>query len=220
MALIRLIYKSVSASLLILACLPLLWSCNSKSVSDEYPAPGEMRVVSVTRLERPKQTLNLIRNGSFKDWMPGSPICSGFSAPNPEFSKVFRGETGNGANLVMVQQWSRAETNSDPSTCLHTVVDALKADTEYCLSVIAESAGNVSAVLMAVERDSQGGLVMLNPDILSTLPGTQLIKQYTGTFRTQSGGTVLIGAAARSAGGKDAGIKWHEWLLFEASEKK
>jgi hypothetical protein len=200
---------------LLLICLVALSGCGSKPSSDEYPAPGEMRLVSITPLERRKEVINLIPNGAFNDWLPGSPVCAGFSAPDPERATLSRSE--NAGSPVLVQQWQKTETSKTPAQCLHTTVDALKGDTEYQLSVLAEAAGGATATFSVMEKEASGNHLLLAPEVIVTMPGLGQLKQYTGTFRTKSGGQIIISVAGRALAEGGAGIKWHEWLLSEAS---
>ncbi|NLN91795.1 MAG: fibronectin type III domain-containing protein [Candidatus Hydrogenedens sp.] len=203
-----------TASLLLLAV--VFTGCGPKKPSADYPPPGTMRVVSVEALERPKWVANLISNGSFSNWMPGSPAGAGFSVPDPEHSRISRSD-GQGGGPLMLQQWLKTENTKKATQCLHTTVDGLKPDTEYRLSVLAEVAGGVSTVFSVYEGGAAGAQTLLNPEVIVTMPGTGQLKQYSGTFRTHSGGQVLISVAGHCLSTPEAGIKWHEWLLSEAS---
>lgn len=209
-------FKTTLGGIFLLLLAALFTGCGSEKPSGDYPAAGTMRLLSMEVLERPRWVSNLIPNGSFSDWMPGSPVGAGFSAPDPEHSRITRGE-GDGSGPLMVQQWQKTENTKKAVHCLHTTVEELKPDTEYTLSVLAEAAGGVSAVFSVYEGGATGAQTLLNPEVIVTLPGTGQLKQYSGTFRTQSGGPVLISVAGRSLSTPDAAIKWHEWLLCEAS---
>lgn len=196
--------------LCLMALVALLLGCGRETGVEGYPPPGQMRVISIERIEEPDT--NLLKNGDFANWWSGAPVADGFFAPQVEGVRMEQvraeGRTGNS----VLQTWSSPESELAPERLFHTVVNNLLPRNDYQLEVMA-SGSHAGIVRIEVwEVDAPGvGQTPLPTAYLTLCPGRNQAKSYILPFSTGDSGRFLIAARCASMTGEDASVVWHEW---------
>jgi len=184
--------------------------CDSEP--SEYPPPGKMRVVTITPLQVQIKN-NLIGNGNFSKWWPGSPIADGFGAPDAEYSSVTRG--GDGKDIAAVQTWVKPDAALEGTHLFRVQVNDLQPNTPYRLDVTASAVmGGLVAISLFTVQDSI--VTPLNSNVLTLTPSGQEIgsKLYSADFQLDAGGSILIASCLTAAGSGQSSVTWREWRLY------
>lgn len=178
-----------------------------------YPPPGEMRVVSMERIDRGGAAESLLTNGDFSQWWAGAPVPNGFIPPAETDSVVERQPVGE--KQVMVQQWKAPNVAYNLVEMLRTETAPLKKGGRYTLRVTAAApAGRVAT--FALWHQGEGGVWQpLALNFLSIQPAGVGVKTYAKSFTTERDGPLAIAATGAGATGAEHATAWLQWELVE-----
>lgn len=204
-------------------CLLLLNGCTSPDTArDEYPRPGEMRVVSIDMTgDRRGGAHNLIHNGDFSIWYSGADAPEGFYAPaSRRISDLRRIESRGGVGRYTVDQWWRESDAGIPYFDLfHTVVENIEADQVYAVTVHARVLDNAAASVSVIAIDENDESVAVWSDLVMLEPGVRGPQYITKKIRTRHRGALAITAHTnqQTEFGETTRIFWFEWRLERAA---
>lgn len=186
--------------------------CDRKTTASPYPAPGEMRLISVKTIARRVQLPNLLPEGGFSKWLPGAPASEGFLPPDGAFSTLSSRQIPDRQSTAAVQQWSQIETPGTPATCFRALLSNLGKETEYELTATAENQGGVIASI-GVWEVRPNGYAPLDRGVVHLLPAAHLVKNYKGTFTSRQDSSILIASSANHLDADGGSVSWYEWRL-------
>ncbi|HOK09299.1 MAG TPA: hypothetical protein PLT82_11820 [Candidatus Hydrogenedens sp.] len=107
-----------------------LASC-SNSIVQENKLKGEFRILEVQPIS--DQINNIIKNGSFTEWLSGTRVPSGFLPPFSQYSYVNK-KPKKGTGYEVVQKWVKADAGTDVSNMFRISLSDLQPN-NYIFSV-------------------------------------------------------------------------------------
>lgn len=176
-----------------------------------YPAPGEMQVVSMERLEQQAGRGNLLRNGDFRDWWAGAPVPNGFLPPDPELSTVAKIPDASVSGLM--QSWSSPLRETELESSLRAETAALEQGKSYILEATAVSTPGQLPALSLWQRDDAGTWRPFQRDILILQPSAMGTKTYRRSFVASASGPAMLASTSSGTGLPDQAVGWLEWRL-------
>ncbi|MCF6284499.1 MAG: hypothetical protein L3K26_04855, partial [Candidatus Hydrogenedentes bacterium] len=200
-------------------CLLAGFGCSPERTPESvYPAPRTMVVLSVEAVADTAPP-SLLPNGDFQEWYGGLPFPTGFDAPaNATVSTVKRdlmqghlGTTGYTAR----QTWQAFEFAEPPEARFGCTL-TLKPERDYVLSVVASASSGMVATVDAYTTDESGTALLLAGNVIEV--NSEEPKRYTGRFRTDARGTVLLRSQASPLATLPGTVTWSAWALHAASE--
>lgn len=185
--------------------------------ADNYPAPGEMTLVSMEQADSLYKEGNLIENGEFSVWQQESPVPDGFFHPkNNAISNIVRRDSRGGAGDYSVDQyWNKSDSAEPLLDSFLCFVKPVLQGKIYELSVDARSYDDTAASLCVVALDQDGKEIAFWPDVIKINPGKGDIQTYSARIRTQHTGSLAILSRTNVDTRYRARIVWLEWRLFE-----
>lgn len=190
-------------------------SANDASPLQVRPNPGEMIVVSMEELPEPVEK-PLIENGSFENWVVGSPGPSGhytFPSANSKASTLLieQGVVSEGTKSLR-QRWTRSDWG-DLRNCFGITVTKLNPNTSYKFQCKANTLNKYTGfILLAFDNISPFGEIRLTKQ--------SDFKTYSWVFNTRNNNRVQIS----TFGPEDPAdypneIVFDEWSLKETTEE-
>jgi len=194
-----------------LAVLAAVGCSDGPRLPDGAPAPGTMRVVSMEPLDRPVDTGNLIKNGSFEEWWAGAPTPNGFLPPEDGGAK-FRRVAGQTGNFYLEQIWTRDDNPQSLMAMFHTETAELSSGQTYVLEVTAQSApGRVIGI--SLWQEEEGGWERLAENLLTLQPTVGVVKTYRETFVARGNGRLALSVDGAGTTGEARAADWFSWRL-------
>jgi len=190
-----------------------LWlgGCGGDTRGPEPPPAGVVELVAAAPLNAAWYAPNRIPNGHFERWQTGEAAPDEFRAPEQSFSLI-----DNAAGKVR-QTWLRTDVLHQPDNLFRARV-ALRSGVVYQLAVLAESEGDGVAALSLWRVPNEGGPEMVDPALLTLLPGSGLMKKYALSFEVPEGGMYMLASHATVAPESSFRVTWHRWHLTPKPE--
>jgi len=188
-----------------------LGGCGGDSRGPEPPPPGAVQLVSETPLNAAWYSQNRIPNGHFHRWTSGQGIPDEFQAPDSDTSQI--SNAGGPARQI----WLRSDNITSPEGLFRTRV-ALRTGVTYRFMVLAETLGNGVASISLWRVPNEGDPELIDPALLTLLPGDGLMKKYACTIEVPEGGMYMLAAQAAVEPGIGFATTWHRWHVANISE--
>ena len=193
-----------------------LWLAGCGNGGDDAPVPGApsagtVHLVSEKRLDPVWYGPNKISNGSFQEWDFDQDTPTGFSPPEADFSQI--AEAAGGVR----QSWSASDQLPASGNLFRTHA-SLRGGVPYRLTVLAETKGGGLAT-MSLWRAPEGGVPeLLDPSLLTLLPGQGLMKKYTRTVQVPEDGSYELASSAVLEPEASFEVTWYRWQLTPIGE--
>jgi len=185
--------------------------CGPPEVRSDYPPPGQMQVISVTRLDREEEP-NLMLNGDFETWWNGAAACEGFLPPNAEYSAVKHVKLQGDSGYSVVQSWTASDHKAGLAELFRTEIAGVTPGTAYRLDITAAGGGGLVQIA-AWEQRKNGDVLLLDKAPVLLQPGSGALKRYSGEITTGEGGTLILAARCGGAVKGEITVQWCEWRL-------
>lgn len=207
--------RAVAAGIALAGALLLAAGCgrnggasSASSAGTGNPPPGRMKMVNVVPLSAPGQLDpgNLIVGGQFTTWWAGASAPKGFEPPKDDFSSLTKVGLTDDA-FAVEQKWKKPDNPDDLSTQFRAEVGSLTPGAEYLLEV--SVAGYVHIDAWEVTDKP----VLLQRDVLVTLPGVYAAKRYAAPVRSDAGGTLILAVRSEVNPAEGQVVQWYGWRL-------
>lgn len=212
--------KCLRAAIAVAGLILMAAGCSQPgATSADYPAPGEMRVVSTEPLsDGSSGAANLIANGNFSEWWAGAPVPTGFvPAPNG-YSIIERVSNGQGG-IACAQSWRKSDRKAGQPNRFYCEVPNIGPGKSFEFAVRAQSVEGCTATFDVYEvqaGEKYKGLVIGAP----VVPEDATAPTWFRTpVTTQEGGRLVILSSTVDEAVPPGKIIWHEWSLTDAPGK-
>lgn len=186
-----------------------LFSC-SNSIVQETNLKGEFKVLEVQPISDPIN--NIIKNGSFIEWLSGTRVPSGFLPPFSQYSYVNK-RAKKGTGYEVVQRWTKTDAGVDIGNMFRTSLSDLQPN-KYIFSVNATLLKGPK-VNIGVWRTTEPGKTEPFIDPLIEITGDlNKLTHFEKEFNIEQGDTYFLCAYAPEG---TPHIVWSDWILSVAS---
>ena len=192
--------------------LAALWlgGCGGDKSGPVPPPPGIVQVVAEAPLDAHWYGMNLLPNGHFTNWTHGQPTPADFEAPDPRYSQV-----GSAGGTVR-QTWTQSDLVQQRDAQFRGRA-ALRAGVDYEFIALAETRGDGIASIGMWLTSGRDEPEMVEPTLLTLLPGQGMLKKYAAPFRVPENGTYEFTSHAVVTPEETLEVVWHRWHIVETT---
>lgn len=205
--------RSVAATVAVMS-LSLSGCSPGTSMSNQYPPPGHMRVISITPVkDAAALTLNLIPNGALSEFWAGAPSPNEFVAPDATYSILAR-TWDDDETFGCLQEWLKSDRSVGIEKSFRTHLYGLAPAKEYELSVDATNVTGspVSISLFEVKEDKKTAEPLVIDAIKLTAEKDHR-QAYRATFITKKGVRLIVAAQCEGIQSGENKVIWHSFVL-------
>lgn len=212
----------IGLSVAVLVICILVSACGARDLSsNEYPLPGQMRILSVEAAGRIYTTENFLRNGDFSVWQAGAPAPEGFRAPSDrKISFLMQQDARGGVGKYSVDQyWHSSDAGLSFNDMFSTIVDGVKKG-KYTLCVNAIVYDDSSASMSCMAVDSAGNALEEWRDIIKVEPGSGKPQKYCFEVDVKQDCSIIIAAHTNAQSQYRNRVVWLQWEFLGRLRKK
>jgi hypothetical protein len=200
---------------LCLALALLAAGCGGSPEAGDYPAPGAVKVISVTPVDAYSAAGSLILNGDFTEWWAGSPCPTNFLPPDMRLAEIARVTDEKAKGFAVKQIWKAPDKSQNILKHFRAELK-LEPDTDYVFQAAVTNGGRGTPRISMIEGEA-GGEEAIQPIALVTLENyPNLFRWYETGFRTQRGGNSVLFTHTMTDEGRDRPeVIWHTMRLFK-----
>ncbi len=194
----------------VFVCISIFLISCSSSVVQESNLKGEFKVLEVQPISG--QVDNIIKNGSFTEWLSGTRVPSGFLPPFSQYSYVNK-RNKKGTGYEVVQKWVKADAGVDINNLFRISLSDLQPN-NYIFSINATLLKGPK-VNIGIWKVSEPGKTEVFIDPLIEITG-ELNKplHFEKTFTIEKSDIYIISAYAPEGTPQ---IAWSDWILTISS---
>ncbi|MGC8738214.1 MAG: hypothetical protein ACP5UA_06140 [Candidatus Hydrogenedens sp.] len=185
-----------------------LFSC-SNAIVQETNLKGEFKVLEVQPVSAPIN--NIIKNGSFIEWLSGTRVPSGFLPPFSQYSYVNK-KAKKGTGYEVVQKWIKADVGVDIGNMFRTSLSDLQPNS-YIFSVNATLLKGPKVNIGIWKISEPGKMEPFIDPLIEVLGELNKPIHLEKEFKIDQGDTYFLCAYAPEGTPQ---IIWSDWILSVA----